>query len=107
MPEFNQVLQVFWLLFIGFLGGCVGFITKVSKDLRGRTVKESVKKFLAAIFVSLFTAYTSFFIFLKVFHNEVGLSIALSGIMACLGTDVMIVLQKHVIALIERKFNNM
>lgn len=101
----SEIWQWVWLFFVSFIGGIVGFFTKISPKLKDRPFKEKFRALCLGILNSMFIAYISYEFFISIIDRQ-GLAVALSGMAAFTGTDMLIILQNKLIDLIKRRFDN-
>lgn len=100
-----DIWQWVWLFLVSFTGGVVGFITKISPTLKGRPIKAKLSALCMGMVNSMFIAYISYEILLSIIDKQ-GLAVALSGMAAFTGTDLLIIVQHKIIDIIKRKMDN-
>lgn len=100
-----EIWQWIWLFLVSFTGGVVGFITKISPTLKGRSFRAKFAALCMGMINSMFIAYISYEILLSIIDKQ-GLAVALSGMAAFTGTDLLIITQNKIIELIKRKMDN-
>lgn len=100
-----EIWQWIWLFLVSFTGGVVGFITKISPTLKGRSFRAKFAALCMGMINSTFIAYISYEILLSIIDKQ-GLAVALSGMAAFTGTDLLIITQNKIIELIKRKMDN-
>lgn len=105
IQENAELIKFIWLIIVSVMGGFVGFITKVNPTLRGKKLKERLFILFLGIINSGFVGFITYHIVFY-FTKENGLSVALSGVAAFSGTDLLVVVQAKLIDLIKRKFDN-
>ena len=104
---FNQPAEIWqwlWLFIVSFTGGVVGFITKISPTLKGRSFRAKFMALCMGMINSMFIAYISYEILLSLIDKQ-GLAVALAGMAAFTGTDLLIITQNKIIELIKRKMD--
>ncbi len=101
----TEIWQWIWLFLVSFTGGVVGFITKISPTLKGRSFRAKFAALCMGMINSMFIAYISYEILLSIIDKQ-GLAVALSGMAAFTGTDLLIITQNKIIELIKRKMDN-
>lgn len=99
-----ELWQWLWLFFVSFTGGVVGFITKISPTLKGRSFKAKFAALCMGMINSMFISYISYEILLSIIDKQ-GLAVALSGMAAFTGTDLLIITQNKIIELLKRKID--
>lgn len=102
----SEIWQWIWLFLVSFVGGVVGFFTKISPKLRGRPFRDKFRALCLGILNSMFIAYISYELFISILDRQ-GLAVALSGMAAFTGTDLLILLQDKVIEVIKRRFDSL
>lgn len=102
----QEVWQWIWFFIVAFSGGIVGFITKISPTLKGKSFRRKFIALFMGMINSMFIAYITYEILLSLLHNP-NLSVALSGMAAFTGTDLLLVVQNRLIDLIKRKIDEM
>lgn len=100
----GEIWKWIWFLIVAFTGGVVGFITKISPTLKGRPFKAKWKALCMGMINSMFIAYITYEILMSIINKQ-GLSVALAGMAAFTGTDLLIVMQNKIIELIKRKID--
>ena len=100
-PKEKSVGKIFAIIF----GGVVGFITKISPTLKGRSFRAKFAALCMGMINSMFIAYISYEILLSIIDKQ-GLVVALSGMAAFTGTDLLIITQNKIIELIKRQMDN-
>ncbi len=98
----SEIWQWVWLFFVSFAGGVIGFITKISPTLKGRPFRAKIAALCMGMINSMFIAYISYEILLSIIDRQ-GLAVALSGMAAFTGTDLLIIMQNKIIELLKRK----
>ena len=81
-----------------------GFITKISPTLKGRSFRAKFMALCMGMINSMFIAYISYEILLSLIDKQ-GLAVALAGMAAFTGTDLLIITQNKIIELIKRKMD--
>lgn len=104
IPE--EIKQLIWLAFVSFIGGFVGFTTRANKALKEKKLYQKIYILFMSIISSMFIAYITFEVILTSINNQ-RLAIALAGFAAYSGTDLLIVLQEHIIEKIKNKIDNL
>ena len=99
-----EIWQWLWLFIVSFTGGVVGFITKISPTLKGRSFRTKFMALCMGMINSMFIAYISYEILLSLIDKQ-GLAVALAGMAAFTGTDLLIITQNKIIELIKRKMD--
>ena len=99
-----EIWQWLWLFIVSFTGGVVGFITKISPTLKGRSFRAKFMALCMGMINSMFIAYISYEILLSLIDKQ-GLAVALAGMAAFTGTDLLIITQDKIIELIKRKMD--
>lgn len=100
-----EIWQWIWLFLVSFTGGVVGFITKISPTLKGRSFRTKFTALCMGMINSMFIAYISYEILLSIIDKQ-GLAVALSGMAAFTGTDLLLITQNKIIELLKRKIDN-
>ncbi len=100
-----EIWQWLWLFIVSFTGGVVGFITKISPTLKGRSFRAKFLALCMGMINSMFIAYISYEILMSLIDKQ-GLAVALAGMAAFTGTDLLIITQNKIIELIKRKMDN-
>lgn len=100
-----EIWQWIWLFLVSFTGGVVGFITKISPTLKGHSFRAKFAALCMGMINSMFIAYISYEILLSIIDKQ-GLAVALSGMAAFTGTDLLIITQNKIIDLLKRKMDN-
>ena len=78
----------------------VGFITKISPTLKGRSFRAKFLALCMGMVNSMFIAYISYEILMSIIDKQ-GLAVALAGMAAFTGTDLLIIMQNKIIELIK------
>lgn len=104
--DIQELIKLLWVLAISAVGGLVGFITKVNPTLRGKHLKERLFVLMLGIITSGFVGFVTYHIIFY-FTKENGISVALSGIAAFSGTDLLVVVQAKLIEVVKRKLDNL
>ena len=99
-----EIWQWLWLFIVSFTGGVVGFITKISPTLKGRSFRAKFMALCMGMINSMFIAYISYEILLSLIDKQ-GLAVALAGMAAFTGTDLLIITQNKIIELIKKKMD--
>lgn len=102
--EENDIIRYLWLAIVAAFGGFIGFISKVSPTMEKRGVWRVLGKLGLSMLSSMFVAYISYEIFIVLLEKE-GLAIALSGMAAYTGTDLLVIIQTKMIEVIKRSFD--
>ena len=97
-----EIWQWLWLFIVSFTGGVVGFITKISPTLKGRSFRAKFMALCMGMINSMFIAYISYEILLSIIDKQ-GLAVALAGMAAFTGTDLLIILKSNLIRLYEEQ----
>lgn len=100
----SELWQWIWLFFVSFIGGIVGFITKISPTLQDKSFKVKFISLCMGMVNSMFIAYISYEILMS-FIDKQGLAVALVGMAAFTGTDLLLIIQNQIIELIKRKID--
>ena len=85
-----EIWQWLWLFIVSFTGGVVGFITKISPTLKGRSFRAKFMALCMGMINSMFIAYISYEILLSLIDKQ-GLAVALAGMAAFTDTDLLII----------------
>lgn len=99
-----EIWQWIWLFIVSFTGGVIGFVTKISPTLKGRPFKAKISSLCMGMVNSMFIAYISYEILISIINRQ-GLAVALAGMAAFTGTDLLIIMQNKIIELIKRKID--
>ncbi len=95
-----EIWQWLWLFIVSFTGGVVGFITKISPTLKGRSFRAKFLALCMGMVNSMFIAYISYEILMSIIDKQ-----GLAGMAAFTGTDLLIIMQNKIIELIKRKID--
>lgn len=87
-------LYYIWLSILSLIGGTLGYIKRKSEGFRWRA-------FLIGVVSSMFTAYIVYEIVFFAFESE-KLSVALGGLGAWIGTDVLLKLESSLNELLNK-----
>lgn len=102
-----ELLQFIWLMSVALFGAVVGFITKQHKVLLSGLPKIRLSAFIiGSVVSSLFIAYITFELLMH-FAAPTRLSIAIAGMAAYVGNDLLIVLQEAIITKLRDKINKL
>lgn len=104
MENFNELIKYAWMAFVAFLGGTVGFITKISPTLKGHDLKQKLTAYGMGLITSMFVAYVVYEVSLYLTSSE-RLAIALAGLASFAGTDLLVICQQKLIETVKRKFD--
>lgn len=100
----QEILQYLWISVIALLGSTVGFITRFGK-YADFSSKKKILTYVLGIITSMFTAFITFEIVLYVIGNE-RVAVALSGLAAFAGTDLLVFLQNEFLEHVKRKLGS-
>lgn len=103
LPE--EIKQILWLFVVSFIGGIVGFVTKNSKTLEGKSWKQKLWVLFVSMISSMFIAYITFEI-VRQGINKQGVAVAISGFAAYMGTDILVVVQERLVEKIKSKIDS-
>ena len=101
---FNECKQLIWLSIVAIAGAVVGFLTKSQISGRPRTIAGLLRTLFTGVFVSMFVAYISFEILIALIDNY-RLCVALAGICAYIGADMLVIMQELVIDVIKKRLD--
>lgn len=101
----SEIWQWIWLFCVSFIGGAVGFITKISPTLKGKPFKERITALSLGMINSMFIAYITYELLIGIIDRQ-GLAVALSGMAAFTGTDLLIIMQNKIIDIVKRKIDS-
>lgn len=104
LPE--SVKTYIWLAIISLVGGFVGFITKNSHKLKDKSFIQKVGIHFTAIISSMFISYIVFQLLYCTTLKQ-GLSVAVAGIAAYMGTDVLVILQDKLMEKLKSKIDKL
>ena len=100
----DEVKKFIWLMIVSFVGGLVGFITKTTKTLQNKPLKDKLYNLVISMLSSMFIAYITYELIKTTIDRE-GLAVAISGFMAYVGTDILIIIQDRLIEKIKTKID--
>ena len=103
LPE--EIKHFFWLMVVSFIGGIVGFVTKNSKTLEGKSWKQKLWVLFVSMISSMFIAYITFEI-VRFGIDKQGVAVAISGFAAYMGTDILIIVQERLVEKIKSKIDS-
>lgn len=103
LPE--EVKQILWLFLVSFIGGIVGFVTKNSKNLEGKSWKQKLWVLFVSMISSMFIAYITFEL-VRLGIDKQGVAVAISGFAAYMGTDILIIVQERLVEKIKSKIDS-
>lgn len=99
----QEKLQFYlWLFGVALVGGILGYLGD-EKD-KSLTRAQKLRVFIVGVIGSMFTAYITFFIAFHFIPNQ-ELCVAIAGLAAWSGTDLLLALEKKLKKMIE-DFNN-
>lgn len=104
MEHFNEVMKYGWMACVAFLGGTVGFITKISPTMKGEDLRKKIYVYCMGLITSMFVAYVVYEVSLY-FTSSEGLAVALAGLASFAGTDLLVILQQKFVEIIKRKLD--
>ena len=102
LPE--EIKQFIWLFLVSAIGGFVGFVTKNSKTLHNKTLKQKVSALLFSMLSSMFIAYLTYEL-MRIGTDKNGLAVAVAGFMAYVGTDMLLIVQERLIEKVKSKID--
>lgn len=94
----KELLYYIWLSIISLIGGILGYIKRKNEDFRYRA-------FFLGVISSMFTAYVVYEIVFFIFASE-KFSIALGGLGAWIGTDVLLKLESGFEDMLNKKIKD-
>lgn len=103
IPE--EIRQALWLVLVSFAGGVVGFVTKNSKTLEGKSWRQKLWILFVSMISSMFIAYITFEI-IRMFVERQGVAVAIAGFAAYMGTDILIIIQERLVEKIKNKIDS-
>lgn len=103
LPE--DIRQLVWLFLVSFFGGLVGFVTKNSKTLEGKSWKQKTWLLIVSMMSSMFIAYITYEVLLLGIEKQ-GVAVAISGFCAYMGTDILIILQERLVEKLKDKIDS-
>ena len=100
-----EIWQWIWLFLVSFTGGVVGFITKISPTLKGRSFRSKFAALCMGMINSMFIAYITFEL-VRLGIDKQGVAVAISGFAAYMGTDILIIVQERLVEKIKSKIDS-
>lgn len=101
----EEIKQILWLLAVSFTGGIVGFVTKNSKTLEGKSWKQKIWILFVSMISSMFIAYITFEL-IRMWIDKQGVAVAIAGFAAYMGTDILIIIQERLVEKIKNKIDS-
>lgn len=104
LPE--SVKTYIWLSIISLVGGFVGFVTKNSHKLQNKSLMQKIGIHITAIISSMFISYVVFQLLFCTTGKQ-GISVAIAGIAAYMGTDVLVIIQDKLMERLKAKIDKL
>ena len=104
--EFLRKFEYGWLLFVAFIGGFIGYFRKHAENDKEKTMPQKIRSACLSILTSMFIALCIYKLCLEFTPIKSETAVALAGLAAFSGTDLLVTIEEGIIEIIKTKIQS-